>query len=332
MCSNDEGEGDLNKTLGVLAIGLLASGFVAVPAAGAANVVTYPLATQTTAAGVATYWLGDGGANLANATPYTVQTVVDDVVLGGEVTPDTKPGSVPPIPPELTEGDDKAPFGSGKVFFVGADGLPHWCAGTSVTSNYRNLVATAGHCAYDTQRHDAGLDKLVFVPVATPATLYVGKQVFTHDDFPAYDDYDRDYAFVNVHSGVTASPSGELTNAGRLGDNVGSQGVAWNQPLDSEVDVFGYDGLGTFKGRTGAAKAPSLNAEELVTVDSPDDSLGSSWLARYDNNSRMGYLNAVTISVAATRDRSFSPYFDGELANVYKAAASVWSGSVILPT
>lgn len=348
----------MKKTLGVLAVGLLASGLVTAPAAGAADVATYPLATSTAAVETATFWLGNGGANLANATPYNVQTVVDKVVLGGDVAPDTKPGLIAPLlPPDSAGGGDKTPVASGKVFFVGADGLPHWCTGTSVQSNYRNLVATAGHCAYDTQRHDIGLDKWVFIPGhstgTAPAGLYVGKQISTHYDFPTYDDYDRDYAFVNVYNGVTASPSGELTNAGRLGDNVGGQGLAWNQPLDSAVDVFGYpagpnpDGtqpytgetLETSRGRTGAAKAPSLNAEELVTVDSPftgEGSLGSSWLLRYDRNSRVGHLNAITISVADTdgnlrHDKSFSPYFDGEFANVYSAAASVWTGSIILP-
>ncbi|MER7500348.1 hypothetical protein AB0L05_15705 [Nonomuraea pusilla] len=55
---------------------------------------------------------------------------------------------------------------------------------------------------------------------------------------------------------------------------------------------------------------------------------------RYDRSSRVGYLNALTISVADTDgdlryDRSFSPYFDGELSGVYDAAATQWTGSVL---
>ncbi|MFD2353590.1 hypothetical protein ACFSTC_36595 [Nonomuraea ferruginea] len=65
-----------------------------------------------------------------------------------------------------------------------------------------------------------------------------------------------------------------------------------------------------------------MKAEELMAVDSRftgEGALGSSWLLRYDKASRMGYLNGITISVADTDgslryDTSFSPYFDGELA------------------
>ncbi|SEN22292.1 hypothetical protein SAMN05660976_07086 [Nonomuraea pusilla] len=345
----------MKTTLGVSAVGSLVSGLVAAPAAGAPSTEIYPLASAATAAEVAAFWLGDGGANLTNATPYDVQTVVEKVFPGGGGGPDAKPGMVEPLlPPGSATGNDKVPAASGKVFFVGADGRPHWCTGTSVQSPYRNLVATAGHCAYDTQRLTA-LDKWVFVPGSSagtaPAGLYVGKQAFTHYDFTMYDDYDRDYSFINVYNGVTASPAGELTDSGRLGDNVGGQGLAWNQPLDSSTDVFGYpagpnpDGtrpytgetLETSKGRTTAAKVPSLGAEELVAVDSPftgEGSLGSSWLLRYDKSSRVGYLNALTISVADTdgdlrHDKSFSPYFDGELSGIYDAAATQWTGSIL---
>ncbi|MFI7419535.1 trypsin-like serine peptidase [Nonomuraea sp. NPDC049684] len=348
----------MKTMLGVLATGLLVSGLTAAPAAGAAGTASYPLAvTQTSAVEVAAFWLGNGGANLADATPYAVQTDIDEVILGGTVVADGKPGTVPPVLPPDGAGDaGKGPVSSGKVFFVGADGLPHWCTGTAMQSQYRNLVATAGHCGYD-QQYGAALGKWVFVPGhsagAAPSGLYVGKQLFTHFDFPAYGDHDRDYAFVTVHNGVTSSPAGELTDTGRLVDQVGGQGLAWNQPLDSSVDVFGFpagvhpdgsrpqpgDTLETFSGRTSAAQAPGLKAEELAAVDSPfpgEGSLGSSWLLRYDKSSRVGHLNAITISVADTDgdlryDKSFSPYFDGELRGVYSDASTQWSGSIVLP-
>nr|WP_188192348.1 hypothetical protein [Nonomuraea sp. SYSU D8015] len=346
----------MKRISAVLAVGLLVSGLVAAPAE-ASSVTTAPLAdTQATAVEVAEFWLGDGGANLRNATPYNVQTAVDKVFPRSGIPMDTKPGVVPPSPPSTSDAaDDNKPVTSGKVFFVGADGQPHWCTGSAVQSQYRNLVATAGHCVYDTQRADATLDKWVFVPGYTGGTapwgLYVGKLVFGHYDFRAYNDYDRDYAFVTVYSGVVPSASGGLTDFGRLVDNVGGQGLAWSQPLDSAVDVFGYpagthpDGKGHYtgetiessSGRTAGAMVPILKAEEFIAVDSPftgEGSLGSSWLSRYDNSSRMGYLNGITISVADTDgnlryDTSLSPYFDGELAAVYGAAKASWSGSLL---
>ncbi|WP_431926024.1 trypsin-like serine peptidase [Nonomuraea jabiensis] len=341
----------MKRTSVVLLVGLMASALVASPA-GAASVWTDPLASQTTAVETATFWLGDGGANLKNATPYSVQTAVDDVSPRGDVPADGKPGSVPPISP-ATPGEANAT--SGKVFFVGADGLPHWCTGTAVQSQYRNLVATAAHCVYDTQRSDATLGKWVFVPGysdgTAPRGLYVGKQAFTHYDFPAYGDYDRDYAFVNVYSGLVSSASGELSNGGRLVDSVGGQGLAWNQPLGSSVEVLGYpagshpdgkqpytgDSLQSSKGDTTAATAPSLKAEELTAVGSPftgEGALGSSWLLHYDKSSHTGLLNGITAGVSDTDgdlryDTSLSPYFDGELSEVYRAAATMWSGTVL---
>ncbi|MEU5867369.1 hypothetical protein ABZ815_39790 [Nonomuraea sp. NPDC047529] len=349
----------MKTTLGVLAVGLLTSGLMAAPVAASASTDFYLLATtQTSAVEVAEFWLGDSGANLTNATPYSVQTVIDMVILGGPHSADGKAGVVPPVlPPDDGGGTGDGPAGTGKVFFVGADGQPHWCTGTAVQSQYRNLVATAGHCAYDTQGPGGGLDKWVFIPGysagTAPSGLYVGKTAFTHYDFSSYNDYDRDYTFVTVYNGVVPSPSGGLVDTGRLVDKVGAQGLAWNQPRDSSVDIFGFpagahpdgthprtgDTLESYKGRMSVARAPALKAEELNTVDSTfagEGSLGSSWLLRYDKSSRAGLLNTITISVADTDrnlryDRSFSPYFDGELASVYSDAGTQWSGSIVVP-
>ncbi|MGW6501724.1 trypsin-like serine peptidase [Nonomuraea angiospora] len=341
----------MKRTSVFLLIGLMGSGLMASPA-GASSVRTDPLASQTAAVEAATFWLGDGGANLRNATPYNVQTAVADVSPRGEVPIDTKPGIVAPTPPAIP---GKGNTTSGKVFFIGADGLPHWCTGTAVQSQYRNLVATAAHCVYDTQSSDATLGKWVFVPGYSDGTapwgLYVGKQAFTHYDFPVYGDYDRDYAFVNVYNGVVSPAPGELTDAGRLVDSVGGQGLAWNQPLGSSADVFGYpagshpdgrqpytgESLESSSGRTTAAAVPSLRAEEFAAVGSPftgEGALGSSWLLRYDKSSRLGVLNGLTVSVADTDgdlryDTSLSPYFDGELSEVYRAAVITWSGSIV---
>ncbi|MFD0477236.1 trypsin-like serine peptidase [Nonomuraea thailandensis] len=352
---------------------------------------TRPLAaTQAAAVEAASFWLGNGGANLAAATPYGVQTAVEKIATRGETTPGTKPGTIPPSLPTTTTtartatpatttadqtatstatsagetatpattaadqtatttaGKPVTPTTLGKVFFVGADGQPHWCTGTAMQSQYRNVVATAAHCVYDTQRNGYTLGTWVFVPGYTgagaPAGLYVGKQLFGHYDFDVYRDYDRDYAFVTVYEGVVTTATGDLANFGRLGDNVGGQGLAWNQPqVDARIDVFGYpagqhpDGsrpypgetLETSSGRTATAVVPSIKGEELLAVGSPftgEGALGSSWLSRYDKAAGMGYLNGLTISVADTDadlryDTSLSPYFDGETQAVHAAAA-----------
>ncbi|WP_240506259.1 trypsin-like serine peptidase [Thermoactinospora rubra] len=240
------------------------------------------------------------------------------------------------------------------MFFVGADGRPHWCTGTAIQSAYRNLVATAGHCVYDTRRYGATLGNRVFVPGysegATPWGLYVGKRAVAHYDFGTYADYDRDFAFVNVHNGVVSSSSGVPTDSGRPADNVGGQGLAYNQTTFSSVDVCGCpagsnpDGtrpstgqsLEWSTGSTFAMQLVDLPAEQPIGVDSPfagEGSLGSSWLYRYSKDNRIGYLSGITISVSDTDgdnryDTGVSPYFDGEVRVVYDAAAQHWTGSI----
>ncbi|GLX08053.1 hypothetical protein [Microbispora sp. NBRC 16548] len=336
-----------------IGVGLLGSAVVSTPAQ-AASVVTAPLATDVSAAQqAAAFWLAGGGANLQNATPYAVQTEVHAERVSTGVVADGKPGLVGASQDVLSK-KVKTPTTVGKVFFVGADGQPHWCTATAVQSSYRNVVATAGHCVYDTERTGGTLGKWVFVPGysggKTPGVLYVGKYAFTHYDFDVYRDYGRDVAFVNVYNGVVPSSSGGLTDSGRLGDNVGGQGLAYNQPPASSVDVFGYpagpnpDGTRPYTGETlerstGSTFAMTLLdllANQPVGVDSPftgEGSLGSSWLYRYSGDTRTGYLNGITISVSDTDgdnryDTSVSPYFDGEVLAVYSEAAKLYTGSI----
>ncbi|MCC5579527.1 hypothetical protein IMZ11_28240 [Microtetraspora sp. AC03309] len=501
----------------VAASGLLAAG-LAVPANAQVpndSVPTVVLAnTNMAAKQIAAFWFGEAKANLIGATPYNVETkVVAKHVSKGGPAADSKPGVVPAI------GDEKKttaksknvnlPKTTGKVFFIGADRKPHWCSATSVQAAYRNLVATAGHCVYDTESNKATLDKWVFIPGyyegKTPWGIYVGKQAFTHYDFDVYEDGDRNFAFVTVfdgvlpesasfnkdyskdfetaaeaekdaaalkadkttawarvmvtpfktatkvaldtpgsvreyvdrdkiksESGVADNQLGDTTNwptgtgvdvtsilkagfdsayaaaaagkkgtgpgdgawawnatettlflkrgttyterkfwvnydldykvtakvlsvglksVGRLGDNVGGQGLAYNQKVGKPVFVFGYpsgahpDGNHAYTGKTlkwsygktFGVQAPAIKGEELLGTKSSftgEGSIGSSWLVNYNNGRRLGYLNGVTIGVSDTDannrfDTSISPYFDGELYDVYKHAANLWSGKIV---
>ncbi|MCT9931263.1 hypothetical protein N5079_13655 [Planotetraspora sp. A-T 1434] len=394
----------------VATAGLLAAGLAAPAQATPQDVASDALATNGIAAwATVAYWYNNEYANLINATPYDVETkVVAKHISKGGPAPDSKPGVVPAI------GDEKKvaakskninlPKTTGKVFFDGADGRPHWCTATSVQSAYHNLVATAGHCVYDTESNATTLENWVFVPGyyqgKTPWGIYVGKQAFTHYDFDVYEDGDRDYAFVTVYNGLGIGHDGlsdpeaapgewyevskatylqfpqeyrdkkhychevvkdgkthyfvwKFVDVGRLGDNVGGQGLAYNQKIGQPVFVFGYpsgshpDGNYAYSGKTlkwsygktFKATAASIKAEELQAVKSSftgEGALGSAWLLKYSNGRRLGYLNGVTIGVSDTDgndryDTSISPYFDGELYGVYGAAKNLWSGSIAFP-
>lgn len=347
----------MKRTLAVLAVGMMASGLMTAPA-WASDVATRPLASDAaTAQQIATFWLGDGAANLKNATPYNVQTAVDgNFGPPQDLASDTKGGQVAPLAPSASGSPDNKMPAMGKVFFVASDGQPHWCTGAAIQSKYRNMVATAGHCVYNTEGYAVTLEKWIFVPGyadgATPWGLYVGRQAFTHYDWQVYTDYARDFAFANVFNGVVASSTGELADVGRLGDNVGGQGFAYNQGVGDTVNVFGYpagphpDGKQPFTGETLESSSgplfrvavPSLISDG-VGVDSKftgAGSLGSPWLSHYSDELHKGYINGITISVADTDgdlhyDTSVSPYFDGETAAIYSASSARWTGSMLAP-
>ncbi|GGO08164.1 hypothetical protein GCM10010116_16510 [Microbispora rosea subsp. aerata] len=506
----------MKRTLafGGIAAGLLASAALAAPANADTpkDVASTTLASTNFAAQqIATFWFGENAANLISATPYPAETKVITSKVQAKVpttSASTKAGLVG------SSGDQKASTGKlknvnlprtvGKVFFIGADGKPHWCSATSVQNQYKNLVATAGHCVYDTVANKGTLDKWVFIPGyyegKAPWGIYVGKTAYTHYDFSVYEDGDRDYAFVTVYNGVevtsnkptsgkdfayqsdlfdtkqaayahlaqvkkekgtvfsklwvreveakghfgfvpakvsevkAANPGKDLTDpnvelkfgwkaeapkeisewefkkgadaytllykkeveegkwgnkykvtkyykrtftkadrkvgagkkyqvvgakltitlkdVGTLGGNVGGQGLAYNQKFGAQpVFIFGYpsgshpDGNFAFTGKTlkwaygkpGAYADSSRKAEALQGVKTSftgEGALGSSWLLKYSNTKRLGYLNGVTIGVADTDgnnryDLSVSPYFDGETYEVYKSAASQWSGKIV---
>ncbi|WP_433219076.1 trypsin-like serine peptidase [Microtetraspora malaysiensis] len=204
--------GGLVATAGLLAAGLAA------PAQAAGDVASAPLAANGVAGqNVAAFWYAENMAALKGATPYNTETkVVAKHISKGGPAPDSKPGIVPAI------GDEKKAAGksknvnlpktTGKVFFIGADKQAHWCTATSVQSQYKNLVATAGSCVYDTESNAQTLDRWVFIPGyyqgKTPWGIYVGKQAFTHYDFDVYEDGDRNYAFVTVYNGIKFPANG----------------------------------------------------------------------------------------------------------------------------
>ncbi|MEV5897283.1 hypothetical protein [Nonomuraea fuscirosea] len=498
----------------ILATGLLAAGLAGT--AQADNVIeNADLAkTQAQAEEVVEFWTKSNNAALKGAVAFSPDVLeVDKIVRGGGYSADTKPGVTAPIGEEKKTAaktqNVNLPKSIGKVFFEGRDGKLYWCSGTSIQSQYRNLVATAGHCVYDIAANKEVVSRWVFVPGyyqgKTPFGIYVGKQAFTHYDFEVYEDFDRDYAFVTVYDalagveksskvvdwktykayegekfvkdvevsrdeykkgkldpattdyyavdpgkadeatgpdypgavvdrlevtkstwwtagvgqgngkkfgepvvenvtaneaadykakqsrfGVAKFPASvdqdrrgnwtithyyvqkwfkpgkvgryvrlepnivgrELKSGGRLGDNVGGQGFAWNQPTGKYVRTFGYpqgahpDGNKPYTGvtpkwcygKTGknVTKAPEYKVEEHISLKCAVTGgyAGGPWLLKYSNAKRLGYVNGVTSLIVDSDknkryDQITSPYFDGETAAIYSAASKSWSGKLV---
>ncbi|GIH96103.1 hypothetical protein Psi01_67330 [Planobispora siamensis] len=169
---------------------------------------------------VARFWLDANGAALKKATQYNwdAKEVTKLVATQGD-TSDGKAGSVAPTGgesgPSAKVKNVNLPRTIGKVFFLDHKGQPRWCSGTSIQSTYRNLVATAGHCAYDVEGNKEVVSNWVFIPGyyqgKAPWGVYVGQAAFTHYNFSAYEDFDHDYAFVAVYNGFVFNGEKEVT-------------------------------------------------------------------------------------------------------------------------
>ncbi|GHE46282.1 hypothetical protein GCM10017673_55280 [Streptosporangium violaceochromogenes] len=143
-------------------------------------------------------------------------------------------------------------------------------------------------------------------------------------------------------------------DAGRLGDNVGGQGFAWNQKTGQRAFVFGYpegahpDGhkkftgitlkwcYGKTSGKVYVAAAEKIEEHIGLKCSMTPGADGAAWLIKYNNAKRLGYVNGVTSQFGDQDDNkrydlSTSPYFDGETADVYKKAANAWSGRIVGP-
>ncbi|MGW4963722.1 trypsin-like serine peptidase [Nonomuraea sp. NPDC004186] len=147
---------------------------------------------------------------------------------------------------------------------------------------------------------------------------------------------------------------GIAKDMGRLGDVVGGQGVAWNQPLGQPVTVFGYpsaphpDGDRPFTGVTPkwcsgktATKSYQVNTfkvetHQLLKCSMTAGADGGPWLMKYDNNKRTGYVNGVT-SLFHDNDGNgrvdyiSSAIFDGEVADVYNKANYAETKKIVGP-
>ncbi|SDL90142.1 hypothetical protein SAMN05421874_13236 [Nonomuraea maritima] len=357
-----------------LAAVALTAGAVSGAASAAAPSDTVSRNAATPAEQAIQFWTPD---RIQKATDYDAALDISTEGLKARADkPDGPPGSVPPIGAQKGSSTKSKqvslPNTVGRVFFTLPRTDPRnpknwrYCSATSVQGKYRNLVATSAHCVYDTKQNTF-YDNWVFIPSywdgdnawngKAPYGIYAARTFNAHDDFVVKEDYDYDYAFVNVHNGIKVQwekVGGRWKwtkkNVGRLGDNVGGQGFTWNRNPKANVFSFGYpagehpDGDKPYTGRTmkwcyGTTKpmpeAQKYNLQEHVGFKCAftAGASGGPFLYQYKNASRTGYLVGVN-SIAWDTDGNdrydhiSSPYFNGDTYTVYKAAANRWTGNM----
>jgi V8-like Glu-specific endopeptidase len=194
----------------------VAGGALAGTAQAEPDLKSSTLAVSGNAKAIAGYWTP---SKLKSAQTHLSESTASGRLKVGasRASADGRPGVVAPIGEEgKSAGRSKnvnLPITVGKVFFIDDKGKERWCSGTSVQSKYRNLVATAGHCVYDTDTNKP-FSNFVFIPGyyqgKAPWGIYVGAKVNMHHDFDVYEDYDYDYAFVNVYNGIKQTGDKEV--------------------------------------------------------------------------------------------------------------------------
>ncbi|MFD1536064.1 trypsin-like serine peptidase [Nonomuraea guangzhouensis] len=326
-------------------------------ASASANSRVYSVTLAKTVADmkkVAAYWQPDRlkkADNYSPATPASQSSPTATAAAGASQIVTLKrpqgPLSVAPVLPR----NSTAAKTMGKVFFRFGD-KEYWCSASAVAAKNRSVVATAGHCAYDS-RQARPADYWIFVPNPgpggeTPDGIYVGAAISMHEDWPGKGDYDFDYAFVTVHRGFKwVEKNGQLAmqDVGRLQDNVGGQGLTIGKGLAISISAFGYpagpqpDGTRPFDGKTlkacsGTTRrtvAPSLDLQYGVQLQPCEFSAGASggpWLINYQPVQKVGYLNGIN-SLTWNRDAKggydavSSPTFNTTTGDVYRRAAAL---------
>ncbi|WP_248958015.1 trypsin-like serine peptidase [Sphaerisporangium perillae] len=311
-------------------------------------------APQTAAAGA------DGTSSASSSS--TAAAVAPAATKAGSTTksPNSKTtaltGVIPPktAPKTVNSKNVNLPLTVGKVFFRNGES-EYWCSASSVHSKYGNVVATAGHCAYDV-RNGKPVQYWIFIPSyasdgATPYGIYVGDTLNLHETYAATGDFDYDYAFVTVHRGyrweadkdangtpkkdAKGEPVYKTVDTGRLESQVGGQGFAWNRGYTVAAYAFGYpagphpDGTRPYTGRTmesclnRATKKISTPKWELdggVLFRGCAFTAGASggpWVIKYSQSRRIGYLNGVN---SITWDLDGDGRYDGVSSPYFNTA------------
>ncbi|MBX6382625.1 MAG: hypothetical protein IRZ07_06570 [Microbispora sp.] len=332
----------------------------AVTGIGKHGVSTFPLAPSEAAEQrVAAYWSPE---RLKQASSYVPSTKPSPTTKNTPSAAEVGPGGATPharAPHTATPPPVAAPPMVGKVFFKVGD-KEYWCSASAVHSAHRNLVATAGHCAYALAQ-DKPVENWVFIPGyhdgVAPSGIFVGHTLYMQEDFAGQGDFDRDYAFVTVHRGFTWQPyveNGRLkyraVDVGRLEDRVGAFRFASGKSLGRPTYVFGYpaganpDGSRPYNGQSVKSckgttekkfvSAPTWQLEHGVRLPGCPFTAGASggpWVTGYDPGKRTGYLSGITsltwnLNGGGRLDAVSTPYFNQMTQRVYTEASKQGTG------
>ncbi|GAA4636315.1 hypothetical protein GCM10023196_085570 [Actinoallomurus vinaceus] len=142
----------------------------------------------------------------------------------------------------------------GKLYFTDTSGEGHWCTATTIASNNRSTIWTAGHCVTDGKKH--WYSKFLFAPdyhdAEWPYGTWSGKAWAAPNGYYDGGDSMYDMAAIALYNNNSGSKVGDVvgqqgyqfsdSNSGRLWPDVRSFGYPQDtHPARSDIDPNAHD-------------------------------------------------------------------------------------------
>ncbi|POM26229.1 hypothetical protein BTM25_06230 [Actinomadura rubteroloni] len=273
-----------------------------------------PVSSAAAAKKVETYWTA---ARMKAARPAPVPKAAAGT-RSATTARIGKPGFTPPAE-AAREGDVRASLYEspvvGKVFFTNPAGGDFVCSASALNSPSRQLVITAGHCVHQ-GNGGTWMKNWIFVPQynngSRPHGTFAAKSFRTFSSWANSRDTQRDVGLVTTYP----------NNGTKLVDEVGGNGLIWNQPKSVATTVFAYPGNLSngmiqhwFQGTT----MDGGNYTIALDCGFEGGASGGPWMTNFDNGTGRGLVNGVTSTVDFFGITNRSSYFDDGVAAMVDA-------------
>ena len=226
---------------------------------------------------------------------------------------------------EKVDNPQSKPFRThGKVYFaLGA--LNYVCSGTSVKSDTKSLVVSAGHCMYS--EADGYASNFMFAPArnngGNPFGRWTAKKLKTTSQWENNENESYDVGMATMAK----------RNGKKLADVVGKRDIAFNKGRDLNFDVFGYPAEDPYDGETmyrcdspAQGTDNSMPNPEPTRIDCPmtGGSSGGGWVIggeKVNSVVSYGYECVIPLPICNNPEEGklFGPYFGDEVKQLYRS-------------
>jgi V8-like Glu-specific endopeptidase len=219
---------------------------------------------------------------------------------------------------------------TGKVFFTttGNGQTENWvCSASTVNSNGKDAVLTAGHCVYGSLGGEVPGEgwhsNWMFVPDYyygyAPYGVWTARQLWTLSSYYNNQDEGDDIGAAVMN---TNSSGQHIVNV------VGGQGLAWNWAENQYVYDFGYPAAPPFNGMSlqycngGEFNWPYVSSTMGLACNFTGGSSGGPWLRSFGGE--FGYINGVNdFGYSSLPGEIFSAYFGNNADSLYNSVANL---------